>query len=76
MSERYGLRVGGCAQGGSQTLAEGSDSAWALPLGAAVLSVRHIGLGSWNQSECMALENELGSWQQAGGFSDKTNALR
>lgn len=24
----------------------------------------------------MALENEIGCWQQAGGFQEKSNALR
>lgn len=63
-------------QGGAESLAEGSDSAWALPLGAALLSIRQVGLGGWNPRECMALENEIGCWQQAGDINTKENALR
>lgn len=64
-------------QGGAEGLAEaGADKGWALPLGAAVLAVRHLGLSSWQQQECFALENELGAWQAAGNLTDPTNALR
>ena len=63
-------------QGGAEGLAQGPDSRWALPLGAAVLSIRQVGLGGWAQQECMALENELGAWQQAGGFDQREPALR
>ena len=47
-----------------------------MPLGAAVLSVRHIGLSGWSQAECAALENELTAWQQAGKFQERDQALR
>ena len=47
-----------------------------MPLGAAVLSVRHIGLSGWSQPECAALENELTAWQQAGKFQERDQALR
>ena len=67
---------GSILQGGAESLAKGSDAAWALPLGAAVLSVRQIGLGGWDQRECMALENEIGCWQQEGNLDHKPNALR
>jgi len=64
-------------QGGPEGLAEaGADKGWALPLGAAVLAVRHLGLSSWQPQECFALENEIGAWQAAGNLTDPTNALR
>lgn len=47
-----------------------------MPLGAAVLSVRHVGLSGWSQPECAALENELTAWQQAGKFQERDQALR
>ncbi len=52
------------------------DREWGLPLGAAVLGVRHMGLSGWDPSECMALENELAAWQRQGGFTKHDNALR
>ena len=64
-----------CKQGGMEALA-GSDRAWALPLGAAVLGVRQLGLSAWEPAECLALENELGAWQQAGRLSEPLPALR
>lgn len=63
-------------QGGAEAVASGPDAGWALPLGAAVLGIRHVGLGGWQPQECMALENELGSWQSAGSFSEPEPALR
>ena len=53
-----------------------ADSAWDLPLGAIVLGVRHMGLSGWQGPECMALENELTAWQQAGDFKSTETALR
>ena len=53
-----------------------SDKAWSLPLGAASLGIRQLGLNGWDQQECLALENELGSWQQDGNLAAPTNALR
>jgi phosphoglucan,water dikinase len=63
-------------KGGSDYLVDGNDGAWALPIGALVLSLRHIGLSGYKQSECMALENELMTWQQMGGFSLQDEARR
>ena len=64
-------------QGGPAALSEAaSDKAWSLPLGAAILGIRQLGLNGWDQQECLALENELGAWQQDGNLSDPTNALR
>ncbi len=63
------------AQGGPEGLA-GSDKAWALPLGAAVLGARQLGLSGWEPAECLALENELGAWQQAGHLTQRLPALR
>ncbi|KAK9842786.1 hypothetical protein WJX74_002436 [Apatococcus lobatus] len=64
------------SQGGAEALAKAGDEAWRMPLGAAVLSVRHIGLSGWSQAECAALENELTAWQQAGKFQERDQALR
>ena len=63
-------------QGGAAKLAGGADAAWALPIGAAVLGVRHMGLGGWQPQECMAVENELSAWQRLGELSSRDNALR
>lgn len=64
-------------QGGAEGLAEArADKAWSLPLGAAVLGVRQLGLSGWEQTECFALENEIGAWQQAGKLAEPLNALR
>lgn len=64
-------------QGGSHGLSDtSSDKAWSLPLGAAILGIRQLGLNGWDQQECLALENELGAWQQEGNLSDPTAALR
>lgn len=35
------------AQGGAAAIASGSDGGWALPIGALVLSLRHLGLGGY-----------------------------
>jgi len=64
------------AQGGPAALAKGEDAAWALPIGAAVLAIRHVGLSGWEPRECAAVENELTAWQQLGEFSLADNALR
>jgi hypothetical protein len=50
--------------GGYHALAEARDRDWALPIGATVLGLRHMGLSGWNPSECIALENELAAWQR------------
>jgi len=72
-----GRRAAGARQGGAEGLAAaGSDGAWALPLGAAVLGVRQLGLAGWEPAECLALENELGAWQAAGGLVEREPALR
>ena len=63
-------------QGGADALATGDDKAWGSPLGAAILAIRHIGLGGWQQQECLALENELGCWQGLGKLSEPLNMLR
>eukprot|EP00889_Picochlorum_renovo_P003611 jgi/Picre1/30641/NNA_006002.t1 len=63
-------------KGGSEYLKNANDGAWALPIGAIVLSLRHIGLSGYMQSECMALENELMTWQQMGGFAHQDEARR
>ena len=63
-------------QGGAETLAGQGDPAWALPLGAVVLGVRHMGLSGWQASECMAIENELTAWQDQGDFKSQEPALR
>ena len=57
-------------------MAQGNDNSWALPLGATLLGIRQVGLSGWEPKECMALENEIASWQQAGEFVKKSNALR
>lgn len=41
-----------------------------------MLGVRHMGLGGWQQQECMAVENELSAWQRLGELSSRDNALR
>ena len=63
-------------QGGAEALSKADDKAWAQPLGAAILAIRHIGLGGWQQQECLALENELGCWQSQGKLAEATNMLR
>ena len=35
-----------------------------------------VGLGGWESRECMALENEIGTWQGAGELMEASNALR
>lgn len=63
-------------QGGAEGLAGGPDGNWALPIGAAVLGVRHMGLSGWAPAECLALENELAAWQKFGNFAKRDPALR
>eukprot|EP00887_Chlorella_sp_A99_P004965 scaffold4.g4965.t1 len=62
--------------GGPAALAGGSDGAWALPLGALVVGLRHLGMGGYETQECMAVEHELTIWQRMGGFQRHDNALR
>ena len=76
MSQLRQLGTSQHRQGGAAKLAGGADGAWALPIGAAVLGVRHMGLGGWQQQECMAVENELSAWQRMGELSSCDNALR
>lgn len=58
------------AMGGSEILANEAKSkrvnGWNHPLGAIVLGIRNLGLSGWQQSECMAIENEIMTWQSAG----------
>lgn len=63
-------------KGGVKYLEEGNDSRWALPLGALVLSIRHIGLSGYKERECMAIENELMAWQEAGGMEHQDESRR
>ena len=70
------LRVFLGLQGGAEGLAGQNDPAWALPLGAVVLGVRHMGLSGWQAAECMAIENELTAWQDQGDFKSQEPALR
>jgi hypothetical protein len=70
------LRALSVRQGGAAALAGEGDGGWALPIGAAVLGVRHVGLGGWQPSECMALENELAAWQRQGNFRERGASLR
>ena len=64
-------------QDGAEGLARaGSDKAWSLPLGAALLGVRQLGLNGWEAAECGALENELRAWQEAGHLAEPVPALR
>jgi phosphoglucan,water dikinase len=63
-------------QGGSAFLSKAEDAAWAKPLGAALLGVRHMGLSGWQPAECMALENELAEWQEHGGLIENLQARR
>lgn len=39
-------------QGGAETIARGNDGGWALPIGALVLGLRHIGLSGYNAKVC------------------------
>lgn len=64
------------AQGGAAALATADDKEWALPIGAAVLAVRHMGLSGWQTADCAAVENELTAWQRAGELTEAENALR
>ena len=52
------------------------DAPWALPLGAAILGVRQLGLSGWQAAECLAIENELGAWQGLGKLTERLPALR
>ena len=63
-------------RGGPGALAGGSDGTWGLPLGALVIALRHVGLCGFQPAECMAIERELATWQQLGGFAHREEALR
>lgn len=64
-------------KGGANGLAHGNDGGWSLPLGCLVLGLRHVGLSGFDPGECMALEQELGSWQKEGSLClSKDHALR
>eukprot|EP00897_Mesotaenium_endlicherianum_P010694 jgi/Mesen1/9653/ME000671S09008 len=59
------------AAGGAPALAAKASagrggSHWNHALGATVLGVRQLGLSGWQQPECIAIENELAAWQEAG----------
>lgn len=62
--------------GGPSFLARSHEKEWALPIGAVVLALRHMGLGSVETRECLALEQELAAWQDMGQFHLQSNALR
>uniref|UniRef100_A0A061RNS8 Phosphoglucan, water dikinase n=2 Tax=Tetraselmis sp. GSL018 TaxID=582737 RepID=A0A061RNS8_9CHLO len=64
------------ASGGHEELAGSRDRSWALPIGATVLGLRHLGLSGWNPAECVALEAELEAWQRQGFFAERIQALR
>uniref|UniRef100_A0A1D2A6P8 CBM20 domain-containing protein n=2 Tax=Auxenochlorella protothecoides TaxID=3075 RepID=A0A1D2A6P8_AUXPR len=66
------------SQGGAESLVQGKDGGWALPLGSLVLGLRQVGLGAGSglARECAALEQELATWQRLGGFGERDNALR
>lgn len=65
-------------KGGAESLVQGKDGGWALPLGSLVLGLRQVGLGTGPglARECAALEQELATWQRLGGFGERDNALR
>ncbi|KAL3702008.1 hypothetical protein R1sor_020030 [Riccia sorocarpa] len=56
--------------GGAKPLIDEAKSqkvtSWNHPLGVVVLGVRQLGLSGWQQKECLAIENELSAWQEAG----------
>jgi len=64
------------AAGGAEHIAGGGSERWALPLGAAVLSLRHTLLSGWEQAECLALDQELAAWQSAGRLTEAEGAAR
>ena len=51
--------------------AQATDRAWALPIGATVLGLRHVGLQGLQPAEALAIEHELTVWQRQGGLIDK-----
>lgn len=57
-------------------LASAPDNSWALPIGALILGLRHLGMGGWEDMECFAIENELAMWHKLGRISVAENALR
>lgn len=63
-------------QGGAKAVAERGERGWALPIGATLLAVRQLGLGGWQPSECLAIDNELQAWQSRGDLSTPQGALR
>lgn len=58
------------AFGGAPALAQDATSGdldrISHTLGATVLGIRQLGLSGWQQAECIAIENELQTWQKAG----------
>lgn len=62
--------------GGSEALSKATDRSWALPIGATVLGLRHMGLQGLQPAEALAIEHELALWQRQGGLVDRDNALR
>lgn len=63
-------------QGGAKAVAEKGERGWALPIGATLLAVRQLGLGGWQPTECLAVDNELQAWQSRGDLSTPQGALR
>lgn len=70
-SRLSGMLDGG---GGAEGLAQAHEKGWALPVGGAVLALRHVGLSGWQAAECAALEEELGAWQAAGLVGSRVRA--
>eukprot|EP00803_Ostreobium_quekettii_P004598 evm.model.scf_1052.1 EVM.evm.TU.scf_1052.1 scf_1052:16591-22201(-) len=64
------------SQTGKVDLSCAADKGWALPIGAFVLGLRHLGMGGWEERECLAVENEMSAWLKAGRLSSPMNALR
>ncbi|XP_024534041.1 phosphoglucan, water dikinase, chloroplastic isoform X1 [Selaginella moellendorffii] len=58
------------SSGGAKSLSEEiqskSTSKWKQPLGGVVLGIRQLGLSGWQQAECLAIENELMTWEKDG----------
>lgn len=47
------------------------QAAWARPIGALVLAVRHCGLSSWMPAECFAIDEDLACWQKLGASASQ-----
>jgi phosphoglucan,water dikinase len=63
------------ASEGEESLTSGTEKEWAVPVGALVLCVRHLGLSGWQPSECMALDEELTAWQKLGLATHRVRSL-